>query len=193
MPVEQPDAFNEAEQHELEEEAAESILGDPSLRDELTDDEARPLIDWGLHQVAALAKQVASQGMAETMRTTVTDMRRLMKRINRLAGHRAQGGGEEQLRNDLRRLGKVSAELFGEAITPPDEVTVEAFIAEQASLSNEQLVNRLLSLYAPPEGPPPQLKAPPESPRLTAPPEPGRLSAPSAPGLLPEKSEYPDV
>lgn len=189
MPVEQPDALNADDQQALEQEAAESILGDASLRDELTDAEAKPLIDWGLNNVAALARQVASQSMAETLRATVTDMRRLMKRINRLVGHRAQGGDAEQMRKDLRRLGKVSAELFGEALPQPDEAAVEAFIAEQAGLSTEQLVSRLLALYAPPEPPPNLLKAPPEMGKLTAPPEPGKLAALPAPDLLPEKSE----
>jgi hypothetical protein len=46
---------------EIEARMAESILGDEGLRDELTDEEAQPLIDFGLRQVHDLARRASAQ------------------------------------------------------------------------------------------------------------------------------------
>ena len=62
MPLEPTESQPEAEALEpgnLKKRAAETILGDVDLRDELTDDEAQPLIDFGLAQVEALARRAA--------------------------------------------------------------------------------------------------------------------------------------
>jgi len=186
MPVELPQS------NDLEQKAAESILGDASLRDELTDDEAQPLIDWGLTQVAQIARRAALMASTEAMEAALDDVRRLMKRVNRVVRHRALGDAEA-VRSDLERLGALSARLFGDAAPRTTLSQVDAFMAEQGNLSNAQVVKRLLGMFAPPlslasqgAGPevqppaapqtPPQFGALPMNPQLTAPKSPDLLS-----------------
>ncbi len=146
MPVPTPDP------HELEQRAAERIMGDPSLRDELTDEEARPLLDWGLAQAAALVQRAVAQGTTETLDAAVDDLRRLMKRINRLVGHRT-AGETERLPKDLERLARVSEQLYGSAVPRAAMARPEAFLAEVVGLDNAQLVQRLLQDFTPPSPP----------------------------------------
>lgn len=159
MPVPTPDP------HELERRAAERIMGDPSLRDELTDEEARALIDWGLAQAAALVQRAVAQGTTETLDAAVDDLRRLMKRINRLVGHRT-AGETERLPRDLERLARVSEQLYGNAAPRAAMAGPETFLAEMAGLDNAQLVQRLLQDFTPPPPPPapqPDPQAPPST------------------------------
>ncbi len=181
MPVETPNP------EELEARAAESILGDAGLRDELTDDEARPLIEWGLRQASAMARRVvaeaALQSSMETLDDSLTSLRRLMKRINRLVGRRGEGD-PERLRKDFARLASLSEKLYGDAVSRPETAQVEAFLVKQAALSNEQVVTTLLAMFAPPPEPLDQLDAPLTPDRLAAPPKPEALSAPPQPEKL---------
>jgi len=168
---------------ELEKRVVESLMSDPGLRDELTDDEARPLMDWGLSQAAAIARRMAAQASAESLDDAVGDLRKLMKRINRLVGHRREGD-PELVRKDLRRLAKYSERLFGGTVVRPDEAQLETFLAEQAVLDNRGIVERLLAMFTPPQDAAPSLETSPEPQRLTAPPPPEQLHAPPQPEKL---------
>jgi hypothetical protein len=191
MPLEAPNL------NDLERQGADSIAGDPSLRDELTDDEAKPLIDWGLAQVTLLAQQAAAQASVEMMDASMRDLHRLMKRVNRLVGARASGD-TARVREELDRLARLSGEMYGEETAPVDSARLDAFMDEQESLSNQEVITRLLAMFAPPWDPRPALTAPPtpgqlsppaERDRLPAPPERGRLPAPPVPDLLPHGGE----
>ncbi len=186
MPVELP------QQDDLEKKAAESILGDASLRDELTDDEAQPLIDWGLAQVAQIARRASLMASTEAVEAALDDVRRLMKRVNRVVRHRALGDAEA-VRSDLERLGALSARLFGDAVPRAALSQVDTFMAEQGNLSNGQVVKRLLGMFAPPlslasqvtgpEAQPPPA-APQTPPQFGALPVNHQLTAPQSPDLL---------
>lgn len=193
MPVETPNP------EELEARAAESILGDAGLRDELTDDEAKPLIEWGVSQASAMARRVvaeaALQSDIDTLDESLASLRRLMKRVNRIVGRRAEGD-PESLRKDVDRLASLSEKLYGDLVSRPDTAQVEAFLTQQSLLSNEQIVAKLLAMYAPPPEPFNQLDAPPKPGELSAPPKPDQLGAPPKPGELsapqqPEQLEAP--
>lgn len=185
MPVELP------QQDDLEKKAAELILGDASLRDELTDDEAQPLIDWGLAQVAQIARRASLMASAEAVEAALDDVRRLMKRVNRVVRHRALGDAEA-VRSDLERLSELSARLFGDAVPRAALSQVDTFMAEQGNLSNGQVVKRLLGMFAPPlslasqaagpEAPP--TAAPQTPPQFGALPVNHQLTAPKSPDLL---------
>jgi hypothetical protein len=183
MPSETPNP------EELAAHAAQSITGDPSLRDELTDDEAQPLIDWGLAQVDRLAQQVmlaqhaAARDSNEVMDESVSDLRKLMKRVNRLVGHRA-AGEMDRVDRDLQRLARFSERLYGAAVTPPDEARLAAFKTELAGYSNLELIGHLLRMFAPEVDAPAQLDAPDAPEQITAPPTPDQLTAPPAPEQL---------
>ena len=171
----------------FEQQAAESIVGDPALRDELTDSEAEHLINWGLAQVTMLAKRAAAQESAEALDDSMKHLRKLMKRINRWVGLRASGD-VERLQKELQRLGRISQSLFGDEVSLVDEAVHIAFMKEQATLTNEQIVQQLLAMFAPPWDPRPPLTAPPVPDQLTAPPVPDQLTAP----LPPEQITAPD-
>jgi hypothetical protein len=176
---------------DLEKRAAESILGDPSVRGDLTDDEAQPLIEWGVKQATALARQAAAQAAmhtalnnpVETMDESVADLRKLMKRVNRFVAAR-QEGDPEHLRKTLDRLAHVSQQVFGEAVPQASTLEREKFLHDQADLDNQQVVTHLLQIFAPPLPPPEQLDGPPRPEQLGAPPKPGQLSAPPKPEQL---------
>ena len=171
MPLEAPSP------EEMEKRAAESILGDPGIRDEMTDAEARPLIDWGLSQVAALVARAQYYATPELLDDPVGDLRKLMKRINRLIGHRTQGD-EDRVRKGLERLAVLSERVYGEAAPKVAPGDLDRLYEEMKALSNEQVVQKLVQVFAPPMPPPPELSAPPERDQLSAPPRRDELAAP---------------
>ncbi len=174
---------------DLERQGVESIVGDPGLRDELTDDEARPLIDWGLAQVTLLARQAAAQASVEMMDASMRDLHRLMKRVNRLVGARA-AGDTARVREELDRLARLSGEMYGEETAPVDSTRLDTFMEEQESLSNEEIITRLLALFAPPWDPRPPLTAPPAPDQLASPPEYEQLAPLPTPDQLAPPPEH---
>ena len=182
MPLEPTESQPEAEALEpgnLKKRAAETILGDVDLRDELTDDEAQPLIDFGLAQVEALARRAAALASAQTMDNSVDNLRRLMKRINRFAAERRQGD-PELTRKSLERIARISAELYGEAAPQPSPEALDNFLKVESDLNNQIVVQQLLKLFAPPFPPPQELDAPPQREQLPSPPKRDQLEAPPA-------------
>ncbi len=141
------------EPDDLARRAAEQLLGDASLRDELTDSEAQPLIDWGLAQATALARSAAALPDAEpVVDEAVKGLRRLMKRINRFIGLRAYHD-PDALAGELDRLRVVSAKLYGERpALLPDDAARYALVDEIDGLGNDEVVERLLALFGPQPG-----------------------------------------
>lgn len=138
MPIEMPP-------EDLETQAAESILGDTSVRDELTDDEAQPLINWGLAQIKAVLGRQQEAAPAEE---ALDDLRKLLKRINRFTGKRMMDAPED-LRRDLERMAKYSRSVHGEDFPAPDEAQLDAFMQEHEALTNGEVVQKLMQLFAP--------------------------------------------
>ncbi len=176
-------ALEQSDSDKLRERAAESITGDPGLRDELTDAEAMPLIDWGVAQSVALAQRAARMESPEVLDDSLRNIRKIMKRINRLVGARV-AGDLDGVRSNLDRLTHLSTKVYGEAIQPPNLPQVESFVAEQSALTNQQLIARLLAMFAPPLEPPDQITAPDSPDQLAPPPERDRLAAPPSPEKL---------
>ena len=186
MPLDTP------EPDEQKRRAAESILGDVNLRDELTDDEAQPLIDFGLAQVEALARRAAGLASAQNMDESVDNLRRLMKRINRFAADRRQGD-PELTRKSLDRIARISAELYGEAVPRPSPEALENFLKVEADLNNQMVVQQLLKLFAPPSPPAQELTAPPQAERLTSPPRPEQIEPPPSMEQLSAPPKQPQI
>ncbi|NPV68756.1 MAG: hypothetical protein HPY64_16605 [Anaerolineae bacterium] len=195
---------------ELASRAAASLLSDPGLREELTDAEAEPLLQWGANQVARLARQAAEQASPEMLDEALDNLRRLMMRMNRLIRLRAEGD-TEQVRAELDRLTMLGERLPGAGQRLlSSEADRDSFMAEQATLDNAQVIARVLAMIAPAEPAPPGEPALPEEPAppsssaplpapeipeaLVAPPAPqpieapplaARLEPPPVPGMLP--------
>ena len=78
--------------------AAETILTDPSLTDNLDDQPAQVLIDWGVQVAKRTAKHTedmndeAAQGFIDKQ---MTDLRKFMRRVNKLYGSYTESSPEE--------------------------------------------------------------------------------------------------
>lgn len=86
--------------------AAEQILGDSSLTDDLDDAEANRLIQWALEVSGKVCEESARQTEAEAadyLEETLYQLRRTVRRINRLAGTAITEDSE----SIIKRLNKI--------------------------------------------------------------------------------------
>jgi hypothetical protein len=140
---------------QLRQMAAETILEASNLTDELTDKEARPLIDWGLAQAREAAWALALSDSLAVMSTDdlypvladqLTPVRRTMKAINALAADR-HGLQPEALVEELQYVVELSKRLP----SPPPLVTTETTLAElaawQTGMDNATFVWAILTLF----------------------------------------------
>jgi hypothetical protein len=137
--------------------AAGLILDSASLTDELTDEEAQPLIDWGLAQAVAAAVDVANDPLQvataaadqqETLADRVAPVRRVMKAINNLTADRHKLPPDQVLA-EVQYLLELAANLP----QPPTQPSVEArkmaemgWSQHQADLGNGPFVLMVLEL-----------------------------------------------
>jgi hypothetical protein len=140
---------------QLQKLAAETILSASSLTDELTDEEARPLIAWGMAQAKAAARQVASQAFTtalpaqdirEIVANRLTPVRRTLKLINNLVAER-HDLSVETMTEELQYL----HELAGRLPEPPLAAAGEALselAAQQTDMDNATFVSAVLSSLA---------------------------------------------
>ncbi len=83
--------------------AIEQLLADESLTDDLVDEAARLLLDWGMIQLDALFQSAQEPSPAE-LDACALCLRRLMKRINRRAGRASADQQAERVREILSGL-----------------------------------------------------------------------------------------
>ena len=139
----------------LEQLAAEMILEASSLTDELTDEEARPLIAWGLAQAEATAREVKSAGRilavlpAQDHRAVLAQqlapVRRAIKAINALAADRSSLSPQDIV-EELTHIRALSRWL---PYPPPSDITDTALAelaAWQTSWDNAAFVWAILAL-----------------------------------------------
>lgn len=151
--------FGNAGAMQLRRQAAEMVLEASSLTDELTDEEARPLLAWGLEQAKAAADELAltDQAMAalpaEDVRSMLADqltpLRRTMKLINGLTADRHDLSSE-----DLFEELKYVLELAGRLPYPPTfadpQIPLAELSARQVDLDNAEFVQAILALLGSP-------------------------------------------
>jgi hypothetical protein len=143
----------------LWQQASAMVLGASSLTDELTDEEARPLLAWGLEQAKAAADELALRDQvmaampAEDVRSMLADkltpLRRTMKVINGLAADR-RSLSPQALFEELKYV----VELAGGLPHPPSltdpQVPLAELSAQQADLDNAAFVQAILALLGSP-------------------------------------------
>jgi len=123
--------------------AAEIILSAPDLTDTLTDDEARPLIRWGVMQAEAAADDLAEASQAtggnpsgsnpgDILTDRLDPVRRVMKCINRLVGNR-RGPPPEEVLEELERLFALAEGLP----RPPQSEIAAVSVAELGARGTE--------------------------------------------------------
>jgi hypothetical protein len=144
---------------QLRRQAAEMVLGASSLTDELTDEEARPLLGWALEQAnaaadkLALTDQVMAAMPAEDVRSMLADqltpLRLTMKRINGLTADRHSLSPQ-----DLFEELKYVVELAGGLPHPPfltdPQVPLAELSAQQVDLDNAAFIQAILALLGSP-------------------------------------------
>lgn len=143
--------------------AAEMILELSSLTDDLTDEEARPLISWGLDQADAAAEAVAnSQRISvanlipalppDDLRAAVAGrvgpVRRVMKAIGVLAADRCELSSQE-MAEELENIRTLASELPTYAMLSITDAGIADLGTRQARLDNVDFVQALLVLLEP--------------------------------------------
>jgi len=137
------------------------ILSASSLTDELTDDEARPLIQWGLSQAEAAADdltqahEISGDLAGGDLRAILADrldpVRRAMKCINSLAFDRRRLAAEE-LFEELQNLFTLSERLPCPPLLDVSVVPLTELSARQADLENLAFVRAIVDLLESPSG-----------------------------------------
>jgi hypothetical protein len=83
--------------------AIEQLLEDESLTDDLVDEAARLLLDWGVTQLDTLFQSAQEPSPAE-LDACALRLRRLMRRVNRRAGRASADQQAERVREILSHL-----------------------------------------------------------------------------------------
>ena len=166
----------------------DALAGDSGLREGLSDDEARPLVDWGADQAAKLARRLAESSPppdGEQVAMAAYTLGRLMTRINWVVTYRTKKD-DAWLTRAFFKINQLSQELFGpDAPALPDD-EIAAWIADQPNHDNGTLVRGLLARLTPeippvpPERRPPPIPMPPRQ-DAPAPPDESATGAPDRP------------
>lgn len=120
------------------EQATIRLYEDISLTDELTDEPAKVLLQWGAGQLRALAEKHSDE---EAFEADFKQLRRLMKSINRFTGRRREMTVDEQ-REYARRIFDTAYELGYYA--PYSQVAV--YVDQQRYLAPEDNIRMLTRL-----------------------------------------------
>ena len=134
--------------------AAGAILEASSSTDELTDEEAQPLITWSLSQAEAAADALAAPSepgvspggdAREMLAGQVATVRRLMRAINELAGERGDLESQ-QVYGKLEAIRALAEELPVAVGTAVSSTALAELAAWQTGLDNGEFVWALLYL-----------------------------------------------
>ncbi|MCB9450734.1 MAG: hypothetical protein H6672_04810 [Anaerolineaceae bacterium] len=132
------------------ERGVENLYGDTSVRDELTDDEARELLKWGETQIAQLAGQELDDAQFDE---AFAHLRKLISRMNRFTGRRGELSADEQ-QVAMARIAESTAGLAAQSLTAQSAPTlspeqVAAYLEKQPALDNVANIYALIDLVAP--------------------------------------------
>jgi hypothetical protein len=152
----------QASREKLHQWAAEVILASSSLTDGLSDDEARPLIAWGLAQAQAAAQEMAAAGLVtaglpgddahNSVADRLTPVRRIMKGVTRLASERHELSPQD-LFEELQYLLELARGLPQPPAWDKPEIPLAELAGLQTGLDNAAFVQAILGLLeSPPSG-----------------------------------------
>ena len=125
--------------------AAENILENSSLGDDLMDDEAQNLLDWGLNLAERYARSTHTlddNQAAPVIDESLTVLRRTMRRVSKLVGNLA-AMDQEAAENRLTKILEAADQLPRVEVRPPDDLHVE--LDTLRSLSPGEALRRVLS------------------------------------------------
>lgn len=130
----------------------DAILSDSALRDGLTDQEAQPLIDWGLARAEEIGSQIAALPAAEieiVLEEKQYALLKLMTRITWIAIHRA-GKGAEWTTATLQKLNELNQTLYGETAPQISDNLIAAYAQQSNGLTQGEMVLELMKQLSPP-------------------------------------------
>lgn len=150
----------DAELHALQERAAEMVLSMSTMTDDLTDEEARPLIAWAVGQAEAVAREVAAGGArgaapgaavpdpAELLADRLTPVRKLVRAVSSLAADRHRLN-EEEVAEEIDYVVELGDRLPGAGMRPRTvangaHAAAPDLARRQAEMDNREFVIALL-------------------------------------------------
>lgn len=128
--------------------AAEGLLSNERLTEDLRDEAARALLDWGIARVEAAAQSTAGMDEAaaeERMGSRVRAIRRLMRGVNEWVAGRREMDPEERAAQ-LQELLRQAEDAYGEDFTLPEEGQVAHMAHRSLCLTDAQVVSELRAL-----------------------------------------------
>lgn len=125
--------------------AVVQMYEDTSVRDELTDEEAKPFLKWAETEIDKLAARELDDEMFDEAYNV---LRRLLVRINRFTARRVDMAVEEQQDYLIKFV-----ELAGEhgVTLNPEQITT--YLASQSCLDNPGNIQAMIAFIAPPHDP----------------------------------------
>lgn len=143
------------------ENATVSMYENVSLTEELTDEPATALLQWGAGQIKSLAVKHEPDATEEGFENDFKQLRKLMKSINRFTSRRHTMTDEERTEYFNKRIIQVATDL-GFAI---DDEQVSKYMETQTALDATENVHTLTTLITTGQINPPEDN--PDGPRLT--------------------------
>jgi hypothetical protein len=138
--------------HRWAKQIQEAIASTSAVREGLHDDEATPLIEWGIAHSEYLGRRMAAPDATpptpEQVDGTAFALVRLMTRITWLVVYRNKKDAA-WLTRTFAALNQVSRELYGEDAPVLSDEEIAAWIAEQPAHSNAELVQGLIARLTP--------------------------------------------
>lgn len=138
--------------------AVERLYEDPSLRDELIDDEASVLLGWAEDQTIRLAESVPDEAQFDQQ---FTILRKMITAVNRFIGYRNSMSDSDR----QTRLNEIADAARSLGCPVPSEA-LAAYNRQVGALDNVAAIRSLTALIAPSKGAP--AIAPPFQPVLQA-------------------------
>lgn len=131
----------------------DALLDNSALRDGLADDEAQPLIDWGLQladRLAAEMKSLPSDQHEARYEQFYEMLPKLLTRITWVTLHRAKKGADWTA-NMLRQINDLNRILHGADAPQLSAESIAAYAERGDQLSNGELVKELIAHLTPSE------------------------------------------
>ncbi len=131
---------------ERAQQAAEQLLGDESLTDEMQDAEAQKLLDWGVEFSRRLSEHTLDMDDAraeEYLSEALPNLRRVIRRINKLIGATSQADSEALI-SGLSAIFEAAARVPELTSTPP--VDPATLASDLAKLPPADVLAQVLSL-----------------------------------------------
>jgi hypothetical protein len=122
------------------------------VREGLTDDEALPLMDWGIQYAGVLAARLAAPDSPEPDEEQVNNvaysLTRLMTRLNWLVTYRDKKDAA-WLTQTFQMVNKLSRELLSDDAPVFSEAEIAAWIADHHNHTNGELIQNLMARLIP--------------------------------------------